>query len=44
MNTYMITLSGYDRPATACGETSGKAKYNFYLEIGDLFDSFAEFL
>lgn len=44
MNTYMITLSGYDRPATAYGETQGKAKYNFFLEVGDLFDSFAEFL
>ena len=44
MNTYMITLAGYDRSATAYGETPGKAKYNFYLEMGDLFDSFAEFL
>ena len=44
MNTYMITLSGYDRSATAYGETPGKAKYNFFLGMGDLFDSFAEFL
>ena len=44
MNTYLITLSRYDRPVTACGETPGKAKYNTYLEMGDLFDSFAEFL
>lgn len=44
MNTYLITLSRYDRPATAYGETPGKAKYNSYLEMGDLFDSFAEFL
>lgn len=44
MNTYMITLSGYDRQATAYGEAPGKAKYNLYLELGDLFDSFNEFL
>lgn len=44
MNTYLITLSGYDRPATAYGVTPGKAKYNYYLKLGDLFDSFAEFL
>jgi hypothetical protein len=44
MNTYVITLSGYDRSATAYGETPGKAKYNFFMEVGDLFDSFAEFL
>jgi hypothetical protein len=40
----MITLAGYERPASAYGETSGKAKYNLFLELGDLFDSFAEFL
>lgn len=44
MNTYVITLSGYDRSATAYGETPGKAKYNFFLGVGDLFNSFAEFL
>jgi len=44
MNTYLITLSRYDRPVNACGETPGKAKYNTYLEMGDLFDRFAEFL
>jgi len=44
MNTYVITLSGYDRTATAYGDTPGKAKYNFFLEAGDLFESFAKFL
>jgi hypothetical protein len=43
MNTYVIILSGYDRPAIAYGETSGKAKYNFYLEIGDLFGDVEQF-
>ena len=43
MNTYVITLSGYDRQATAYGETAGKAKYIFYLEIGDLFGDVEQF-
>lgn len=42
---YEITLRGYDGHSTVVtAETSGKAKYQHYLELGDVFDDFATYL
>lgn len=45
MNTYSIVLSGYGGIAVNCyGDTPSKAKYNCYLERGDVYETFQDFL
>ncbi|WP_312070399.1 hypothetical protein, partial [Anaerotignum propionicum] len=47
MNTYKITLKGYDADGhftLICAETPGKAKYEHYRELGDLFEDFGHYL
>jgi hypothetical protein len=43
MNTYEIEFkNGYT--GRAIGETAGKAKYDYYLEVADCYDGFGNFL
>ena len=45
MNTYSIVLEVYGVAAVTCfGETPSKAKYNIYLERGDAYETFQDFL
>ena len=44
MNTYKITLKGYETETLICAETAGKAKYEHYLQLDDLFQDFAMYL
>ncbi len=44
MNTYKITLKGYNTSTLICAETAGKAKYQHYLQLDGLFDSFEFYL
>lgn len=47
MNTYKITLKGYDADGhftLICAETPGKAKYQHYRELADLFEDFDHYL
>lgn len=43
MNTYEIEFRDGHK-STAIGETAGKAKYDYYLDIADLVDGFRDFL
>lgn len=44
MNTYKITLKGYETDSLICAETAGKAKYEHYFQTDELFDSFDTYL
>lgn len=44
MNTYKIKLKGYQTETLICAETSGKAKYAHYLQLDEMFESFAFYL
>lgn len=44
VNTYKIKLRGYGVETLICDETAGKAKYQHYLQLDDLFNSFDKYL
>lgn len=44
MNTYKIKLRAYDTETLICAETAGKAKYQHYLQLDGVFDSFDMYL
>lgn len=44
MNQYEIRLRHYNTTTLVSAETAGKAKYQHYLQLGDLFSDFLEYL
>lgn len=44
MNEYKITLGGYETETLICAETAGKAKYQHYRQLDDLFEDFGMYL
>lgn len=44
MNTYKILLKAYETETLICAETAGKAKYQHYLQLDEVFESFDTYL
>ena len=44
MDTYAIIMHYNEHTHTAIGETSGKAKYELYMDLADCFNDFKHFL